>query len=77
LLSRITAILPFLPFTEKEKIAIGTEAALAFQHLFGDNALTAAELEAIVMRAVHDVNFVEGEGARSLYRVVEAHMMQV
>ncbi|KIJ44307.1 hypothetical protein M422DRAFT_168513 [Sphaerobolus stellatus SS14] len=73
LLSRITVILPFLPFTETEKIAIGTEAALSYQQ-FMDTQLTAADLEGIVTAAVRDVNFVEEEGARSLYRVVEAHM---
>ena len=72
MLSRVTAILPFLPFTELEKVAIGTEAALS-QGEFSNIALSSAELEAVVRRAVKDVNFVEEEGARSLYRVVETH----
>jgi hypothetical protein len=70
-------ILPFLPFTDQEKLAIGTEAALSFHQLSGDNPLPAAELESIVKHAVNDVNFVEEEGARSLYRVIEGHMMQI
>jgi len=63
-----------MPFTLTEKIAIGTEAALSFQQYITTN-LTASELEDIVKAAVKDVNFVEEEGARSLYRVVETHMM--
>ena len=75
LLSRVTTILPFLPFTEMEKIAIGTEAALVHQE-FMSTSLSSAEMEDIVRRAVNDVNFVEAEGARSLYRVVETHMIR-
>jgi hypothetical protein len=75
LLSRVTAILPFLPFTEVEKIAIGTEAALS-QTEFASTPLSSAEIEAVVRRAVKDVNFVEEEGARSLYRVVETHLLR-
>ncbi|KAF8496320.1 P-loop containing nucleoside triphosphate hydrolase protein [Gautieria morchelliformis] len=75
LLSRVTTILPFLPFTETEKIAIGTEAALVHQE-FSSTALSSAEIEAVVRRAVKDVNFVEDEGARSLYRVVETHIIR-
>jgi len=69
----MTVILPFMPFTETEKIAIGTEAALSFQQ-YSSAPLTAVELEAIVRAAVKDVNVVEEEGVRSLYRVVESHM---
>jgi hypothetical protein len=75
LLSRVTTILPFLPFTEVEKVAIGTEAALSHQE-FTNTPLSSTEIEEVVRRAVKDVNFVEAEGARSLYRVVETHMIR-
>ncbi|KAF8582296.1 P-loop containing nucleoside triphosphate hydrolase protein [Ramaria rubella] len=75
LLSRVTIILPFLPFSEVEKIAIGTEAALWHQELMAA-PMSSADIESIVRRAVRDVNLVEEEGARSLYRVVETHMIR-
>lgn len=75
ILSRVTTILPFLPFTEVEKIAIGTEAALSHQE-FMSVPFSSSEIESLVRRAVKDVNFVEAEGARSLYRVVETHMIK-
>jgi len=76
LMSRVTAILPFLPFTQEEKFAIGTEAVLSHQD-FPSRPLSITEIEAIVKRAVNDVNLVEEEGARSLYRVVETHMVKL
>lgn len=74
LVSRITAILPFLPFTLREKKAIGTEAILSYQDLI-PKSLSPEEIDRIVDRSVNDTNLVEEEGARSLYRVVEAHML--
>ncbi|GJJ12329.1 hypothetical protein Clacol_006570 [Clathrus columnatus] len=74
LLSRITAILPFLPFTLKEKRAIGTEAVLSYRILL-NRPFSSEDMNAIVDRSVGDTNLVEEEGARSLYRIVETHIV--
>lgn len=73
-MSRVTAVLPFVPFTAEEKLAIASEALLA---LGGDEALGLPpdEFEDIAARSVSE--YVPAEGARSLYRNVSNYLMEV
>ncbi|KAI6045623.1 P-loop containing nucleoside triphosphate hydrolase protein [Pisolithus marmoratus] len=72
LLSRVTAVLPFVPFTLEEKKAIAAESVYA---LGGEGAreLPPQEVEALVMRALP--HYVPGEGARSLHRAISNQLV--
>lgn len=72
LLSRVTTVLPFVPFTLEEKKAIAAESVYA---LGGDGArqLSPQEVEALVMRALP--HYVPGEGARSLHRAISNQLV--
>ncbi len=65
--SRITAVLPFVPFTEAELMAIATEA---FYFLGGERSLSVSPdvVERISRRAIE--SYIAEEGARSLHRVI-------
>jgi hypothetical protein len=69
LLSRVTTVLPFVPFSLDEKLAIAAEA---FYSLAGDIArdMPARRLENLVRAA--SKYYLPGEGARSLYRAVSS-----
>ncbi|KAL5532831.1 hypothetical protein ACEPAF_4605 [Sanghuangporus sanghuang] len=73
LMSRVTAVLPFVPFTPEEKLAIASEAILA---LGGEEAseLTPEDFERLALRCVSE--YVKSDGARSLYRSVSTHLME-
>ncbi|KAL5529535.1 hypothetical protein ACEPAG_5520 [Sanghuangporus baumii] len=73
LMSRVTAVLPFVPFTPEEKLAIASEAILA---LGGEEAseLPPEDFERLALRCVSE--YVESDGARSLYRSVSTHLME-
>ncbi|KLO14915.1 P-loop containing nucleoside triphosphate hydrolase protein [Schizopora paradoxa] len=73
LMSRVTAVLPFVPFSSEEKMAIASEALLS---LGGDFAqeMSSDEFERFVARSVSD--YVPTEGARSLYRSISNHLME-
>ena len=73
-MSRVTAVLPFVPFTDEEKLAIASEAILS---LGGDNAseLTPDEFERFAGQCV--MEYVNSEGARSLYRSASTHLMEL
>lgn len=72
LLSRVTTVLPFVPFTLEEKKAIAAESVYA---LGGDSAreLSPQEVEALVMKALP--HYVPGEGARSLHRAISNQLV--
>ena len=72
LMSRVTTVLPFVPFTHNERLAIAAEALLA---LGGDaaNGLPPETFNHVVDAAVAE--YVPLEGARSLYRSVSTHLM--
>lgn len=74
LLSRVTTVLPFVPFTEEEKTAIAAEALFA---LGGDIAqgLSSAEVVDLATQAL--TGYLPTEGARSLYRAMSALLMDL
>ena len=73
-MSRVTAALPFVPFTPEERLAIASEAILS---LGGEeaSALDPDAFEKLAMKAVDE--YVETDGARSLYRSVSTHLMEM
>ncbi|KAG1890803.1 P-loop containing nucleoside triphosphate hydrolase protein [Suillus subluteus] len=74
LLSRVTTVLPFIPFTVEEKMAIAAEAVYS---LTGDGAKTLSpqDVEAIVMKVLP--SYVPSEGARSLHRAVSNQLVDL
>lgn len=66
-------MLPFVPFSSEEKMAIASEALLS---LGGDFAqeMSSDEFEHFATRSVSD--YVPTEGARSLYRSISNHLME-
>ncbi|KAH9005022.1 P-loop containing nucleoside triphosphate hydrolase protein [Lactarius hatsudake] len=65
--SRVTAVLPFVPFTEAELMAIATEV---FYSLGGERAISVSSdvVERISRRAIE--SYIPEEGARSLHRAI-------
>ena len=74
LLSRVTVVLPFVPFTVDERMAIATEA---FFSLTDDNAqsLPSSTVENLVQNALR--SYAPTEGARSLYRAVSTELLEM
>ena len=68
----MTTVLPFVPFTTEEKLAIAAEALFS---LAEDAAtkLPAATVEKLVKDSLK--SYVPAEGARSLYRAVSAQLL--
>lgn len=73
-LSRVTTVLPFIPFTMEEQTAIATEALNA---LAGDAAQTlpSATVDKLIENALK--NYISAEGARSIYRAVSTELLDV
>ncbi|EFI28317.1 hypothetical protein CC1G_13846 [Coprinopsis cinerea okayama7 len=73
-LSRITSVLPFVPFTLEEKRAMSAEAI--FQ-LGGEDALalTPDEIESLISISLSQ--YIPEEGARSLHRAVSNHLIDM
>ena len=67
MVSRVTTVLPFVPFTLNETKAIAAEAVYAFA---GDTSkmLSPQEVESLVMKALP--SYQPSEGARSLHRAI-------
>src|SRR6266702_484353 len=65
--SRVTAVLPFVPFTEAELMAIATEV---FYSLGGERAMSVSPnvVERISRRAIE--SYIPEEGARSRHRAI-------
>ncbi|KAF8163632.1 hypothetical protein B0H34DRAFT_795315 [Crassisporium funariophilum] len=74
ILSRITTVLPFVPFTLDEKTAICSEA---LYNLGGETArsLSAEASQTIINTALAE--YCEPEGARSLYRAVSSQLVDI
>lgn len=72
--SRITMILPFVPFTEAELMAIATEA---FYSLGGEQSYSASPnvVEGVSRKAIGC--YIPEEGARSLHRVVSSLLSEI
>nr|GAT57126.1 predicted protein [Mycena chlorophos] len=80
ILSRVTTVLPFVPFTRAERVAICAEA---FQML-GSDALVgvdaAVDLDGLIGEVLDGdagALYVEEEGARSLYRAVANRLLDL
>ncbi len=67
-------MLPFVPFTVDEKMAIATEALYSMANDDARN-LPAATVEKLVHNALH--NYVPAEGAHSLYRGVSTELLDI
>ncbi|TFK54692.1 P-loop containing nucleoside triphosphate hydrolase protein [Heliocybe sulcata] len=74
LISRVTTVLPFVPFTEDEKMAIAAEALFT---LGKDiiQSLTPETVEGLIRRALED--YLSDEGARCLYRSVSTLLLDL
>ncbi|KDQ61064.1 hypothetical protein JAAARDRAFT_55783 [Jaapia argillacea MUCL 33604] len=74
LLSRVTTVLPFVPFTLDEKMAIAAEALYS---LGGEmaNKMTADMVEFILQQAI--AGYSPAEGARSLHRAVSSQLLDM
>ncbi|EKM55024.1 uncharacterized protein PHACADRAFT_96058 [Phanerochaete carnosa HHB-10118-sp] len=72
LLSRVTTVLPFVPFTTDEKIAIAAEALFSLSEDAAES-LPAATVEKLVKDSLQ--SYVPAEGARSLYRAVSTQLL--
>lgn len=66
LLSRVTTVLPFIPFTIEEKLAIAAEALHSLAS--GETELPPATIDMIVQNSLS--TYIAAEGARSIYRAV-------
>ncbi|KAL0570184.1 hypothetical protein V5O48_011789 [Marasmius crinis-equi] len=81
-LSRVTAILPFVPFTEQEKRAIATEfvmqnerdSELVKELVLSQDKETERRWRGKIIQGAMD-DFILSEGARSLYRAVSSHLV--
>lgn len=73
LLSRVTTVLPFVPFTIEERLAIATEALYALAE-DAASQLPAATVEKVVRDSLQ--SYVPEEGARSLYRAVSTQLLE-
>ena len=72
LLSRVTAVLPFVAFTTDEKMALAAEAL----HALVGEAVTdmpPATRDLIVRTSLN--SYIQSEGARSLYRAVSTLLL--
>ncbi|KAI0062355.1 P-loop containing nucleoside triphosphate hydrolase protein [Artomyces pyxidatus] len=74
LLSRVTTVLPFIPFSDDEKMAIATEALYS---LGGD--MTASLSLEVVEKTVHSAlaHYIPAEGARSLHRAISGLLLDI
>ncbi|KAJ7286471.1 P-loop containing nucleoside triphosphate hydrolase protein [Mycena rebaudengoi] len=73
-LSRVTTVLPFVPFTSSEQMAICAEAVhvLAGQMM---SAFSPDTMDSIIRRSL--LGYVPSEGARSLYRAVSNQLLDL
>ncbi|KAF8647484.1 hypothetical protein AX16_006689 [Volvariella volvacea WC 439] len=74
ILSRVTTVLPFVPFTTEEKRAICSEA---LYNLAGESLseLSPESVESIINQALGE--YIVNEGARSLYRAVSNQLIDL
>lgn len=67
-------MLPFIPFTVEEKMAIAAEAVYSLTSNAG-KTLTPQDVEAIVIKVLP--SYVPSEGARSLHRAVSNQLVDL
>ena len=72
LLSRVTTVVPFVPFSRDEKMAIAAEALYSLAGE-GVRSLSPQDVESMVARALP--SYLPAEGARSLYRAVSSQLV--
>jgi hypothetical protein len=68
----VTTVLPFVPFSQDEKLAIAAEA---FYSLGGDLAREMSPQEIDAMAHVASKAYLPAEGARSLYRAMSGQLI--
>ncbi|OAX41570.1 P-loop containing nucleoside triphosphate hydrolase protein [Rhizopogon vinicolor AM-OR11-026] len=74
LLSRVTTVLPFVPFTTEEKMAIAAEAVYSLAGS-ATKTLSPQDVEVIVMKVLP--SYFPSEGARSLHRAVSNQLVDL
>ncbi|KAG1723690.1 hypothetical protein EDB19DRAFT_347124 [Suillus lakei] len=74
LLSRVTTVLPFIPFTVEEKMAIAAEAVYSLTSNAA-KTLSPQDVEEIVMKVLP--SYIPSEGARSLHRAVSNQLVDL
>jgi hypothetical protein len=67
-------VLPFIPFTVEEKMAIAAEAVYSLTSNAG-KTMTPQDVEAIVIKVLP--SYVPSEGARSLHRAVSNQLVDL
>lgn len=67
-------MLPFIPFTVEEKMAIAAEAVYSLTSNAG-KTMTPQDVEAIVIKVLP--SYVPSEGARSLHRAVSNQLVDL
>ncbi|KAG2116386.1 P-loop containing nucleoside triphosphate hydrolase protein [Suillus clintonianus] len=74
LLSRVTTVLPFVPFSMEEKMAIAAEAVYSLTSNAA-KTLSPQDVEEIVMEVLP--SYIPSEGARSLHRAVSNQLVDL
>ncbi|KAG8731753.1 hypothetical protein FRC11_002544, partial [Ceratobasidium sp. 423] len=70
MISRVSSVLPFLPFTEDEVYALASESLSAMRsEQKGDQSYEDVDWEELLQQAVGE--YIPGEGARSVHRAVQ------
>ncbi|KAG8736005.1 hypothetical protein FRC10_009888 [Ceratobasidium sp. 414] len=70
MISRVSTVLPFLPFTEEEVLALASESLSAMREAQkSDQDLEDVDWDGLLQQAVGE--YIPGEGARSVHRAVQ------
>jgi ATP-dependent Clp protease ATP-binding subunit ClpA len=70
MISRVSSVLPFLPFTEEEVYALASESLSAMRaDQKGEQTYQDVDWEELLQQAVGE--YIPGEGARSVHRAVQ------
>jgi ATP-dependent Clp protease ATP-binding subunit ClpA len=70
MISRVSSVLPFLPFTEDEVYALASESLSAMRaEQKGDQSYESVDWDELLQQAVGE--YIPGEGARSVHRAVQ------
>ncbi|QRV80448.1 AAA domain protein [Ceratobasidium sp. AG-Ba] len=70
IISRVSSVLPFLPFTEDEVLALASESLSAMREAQNaDQDLEDVDWDSLLQQAVGE--YIPGEGARSVHRAVQ------
>ncbi|KAG8688880.1 hypothetical protein FRC08_011215 [Ceratobasidium sp. 394] len=70
MISRVSSVLPFLPFTEEEVLALASESLSAMREAQkSDQDLEDVDWDDLLQQAVGE--YIPGEGARSVHRAVQ------